>query len=465
MSKIKKLTVSNLKAIGNQSASFEGCTAIITGGNNKGKTSFLRSLFDRVRGIKADTVLKDGETEGFAEAELTTGEKIKWEFNDKGKGFKEKLTYITEKEIKTSLTTELRTKFLPDTFDVDKFLADQPMKQRKTLQDLAGLDFTDIDKRYKNAYEARTAANTLHSDAKTIFDATAMPAKVETVDLKELLAKKETERIRLNTQYLANKEINRTIERERHDACALVDAQVDNFNEKQNKLKAGIELAEVSLQNLVNVGYKGKEVQIHIDALKAIQKPLQEASKLYPAALINLEDMPDDYQPAEDVKVLIKERPNDKDLQAIDKEIADATQKNIDAVKYTNWLELQNKKNTATEIAKAANDLVISIEKERMDLIKSAKMPEGFSFTNDGIAYNGLTFTREQLSSSGIYIAALKLASMKMGEIRTLHFDASFLDKNSLTEIEQWANTQNLQLLIERPDFEGGEITYELITT
>ena len=51
---------------------------------------------------------------------------------------------------------------------------------------------------------------------------------------------------------------------------------------------------------------------------------------------------------------------------------------------------------------------------------------------------------------------------MNVGEVRTLFFDASYLDKNSLAEIQQWANSEDLQLLIERPDFDGGEITYQL---
>ena len=91
-------------------------------------------------------------------------------------------------------------------------------------------------------------------------------------------------------------------------------------------------------------------------------------------------------------------------------------------------------------------------------------MPDGFGFDDDGITYNGFAFNKEQLSSSGIYIAALKLAALGLGEVKTLHFDASFLDKNSLAEIETWANDNNLQLLIERPDFEGGEIEYQIIS-
>jgi len=442
MSKIKKITVSNLKAISLQSADFNGCTAIITGGNNKGKTSLLRSLFDRIRGVKADAILKHGETEGFAEAELTTGEKIKWEFNDKGKGFKEKLTYITEKDIKTSLTTELRNRFAPDTFDVDKFLTDPPQKQRKTLQDLAGLDFTDIDTRYTEAYKARTAANTLAGDAKTVFENTPVPEKVEAVNIAPLNEKKEKVRAELNTLYLANKKVNDEVRAKYNNDLDAFKTNVDKWNHdnwaKDEKINSCISL----LDQLKEKGYTGSEVMKFIDTLPA-SEPHTYIAPVEPT--------------------YITELPDNAPLLAVEKEIEDAHTNNQKANTYMTWLDLQNKKNYAASKANEADVMVKAIEQERTELIKTAKMPEGFSFTDDGIAYNGLSFTREQLSSSGIYIAALKLASMKIGEIRSLHFDASFLDKNSLAEIEAWAVTQDLQLLIERPDFEGGEITYELI--
>jgi hypothetical protein len=53
---------------------------------------------------------------------------------------------------------------------------------------------------------------------------------------------------------------------------------------------------------------------------------------------------------------------------------------------------------------------------------------------------------------------------MGIGDIKTLCFDASYLDKNSLLEIEKWAADKDLQLLIERPDFDGGELRYEILS-
>lgn len=171
--------------------------------------------------------------------------------------------------------------------------------------------------------------------------------------------------------------------------------------------------------------------------------------------------MPQPINPPE--PTYIPELPDNAPLLTIEKQINDANETNRKAQLYNTWLTAKQVKEDAGKVTVEAENKVGAVEKERMDLIKSAQMPEGFAFTDDGITYNGLSFTREQLSSSGIYIAALKLAAMTLGEVKTLHFDASFLDKNSLSEIEQWANSNDLQLLIERPDFEGGEITYELI--
>lgn len=442
--KIKTITVSNLKAVSNLSATFDGCTALVVGRNNGGKTSFLRGLFDRIRGTKADQPIKQGETEGFAEAILTTGEKLRWDFSQpEGKPLKEKLTYTTEKDIKTALTTELRNKFCPETFDVDKFLASTPQAQRKVLQELVGLDFTTIDLRYSEAYKERTAANTRSSDAKTLLEATAPPPKFEVVVMTELNTKKETERARLNELYTKNKLHNDAV-RVAHEAASKA----------QQALTVAIVNSKTCLAALQKYGYTGIEVVAFINGLEKLSKPLP--------AIIDREQNAD-YVAKDGDFILIKERPDDTTLQAIDKKIVDATETNRKAAFYTAWIQLQTNKTTAAAAAIEANNKVVVIEQERLDLIKTANMPEGFTFTDDGIAYNGLAFTREQLSSSGIYIAALKLASMRMGEIRMLHFDASFLDNNSLAEIEKWASEQDLQLLIEQPSREGGEIQYELL--
>src|SRR5690606_21596427 len=66
------------------------------------------------------------------------------------------------------------------------------------------------------------------------------------------------------------------------------------------------------------------------------------------------------------------------------------------------------------EKVKEADDLVKAIEKEKVELIKTAKMPVGFDFSEDGVTYLGHSLSKDQLSSSAIYIAALKLAALNI---------------------------------------------------
>jgi len=441
MAKVKKITVSNLKAIAAMSADFNGCTAIITGGNNRGKSSFLRSLPDRLRGIKPDVVVKTGETEGNAEWELTTGEKFIWHFDTKTKAG-ERLTFITKENIKTSVTKELSNRYFPSVFDVDEFLASQPKKQREILQKLAGIDFSNIDARYKAAYEERTFANRKRDDLKAALNANPIPAQVDKIEVSELLKQKEEIRAALNQKYLENKEHNDKLRKQYNDNVEAVNIAFEEEKKEMNDRQQVIDDCNAALAVLAKHGYTGKEVAIWINTLPVAHEVIKRKVE----------------EPR-----YITELPDDSELTAIDKQINDANETNAKALAYDNYLKQKQAADEAEQKATEADKAVKDIEQERMDLIKSAKMPEGFDFSEDGITYNNLPFTREQLSSSGIYIAALKLAAMTLGEVKTLHFDASFLDKNSLADIEKWANENDLQLLIERPDFEGGEIEYQLL--
>lgn len=405
MAKIKKITVSNLKAVSELSADFDGCTAIITGGNNKGKSSFLRSLPERLRGNKPDTVLKQGEKEGFAEWELTTGERFIWSFDKK----KEKLTFITERNVKTSITKDISTYYFPPVFDVDTFLNSTPKKQKEVLQKLTGIDFTEIDQIYKVAYEARTYANKKLAEEKAkrqLLDPNLPNEETPTEELEKEIAGIDSHNQRV-VDFKARLEEKKKMVADNENEIEELLTKIEAIKEKNNAIMVDITKGNVWLADEKN------KLKLNAEELKA--------------------------QLAE--------------LKAKNKEIAD------------NNLTREHHKvvEKCEQHAAEADAEVKRIEAEKLDVIKNASMPDGFGFSDEGITYNGFEFNKEQLSSSGIYIAALKLAAIGLGEVKTLHFDASFLDKNSLAEIEKWANDNDLQLLIERPDFEGGEIEYQIL--
>lgn len=405
MAKIKKITVSNLKAVSSITADFNGCTAIITGGNNKGKSSLLKSLPERLRGHKPDMVLKQGEKEGFAEWELTTGEKFIWSFDEK----KEKLTFITERNIKTSLTKDICTHYFPPLFDVDAFLSSTPAKQKAVLQKLTGIDFTEIDLLFKQAYEERTWANKKLAEEK---------AKLQLIDPF------------VPAEELPTEELEKEI------------AGIDSHNQRVVDFKARLQ-------------EKGNMVA---DNDKEIMELQEKIKGIIEKNRIIEEDIAKGNAWLTDDKNKLK-----LNAEELKKQLADLKEQNKEIVQNNKNKDQQSVVENAEQNAKHADESVKRIEAEKLEVIKNASMPDGFGFSDDGITYNGFEFTKEQLSSSGIYIAALKLAALGLGEVKTLHFDASYLDKNSLAEIEQWAVDNDLQLLIERPDFEGGEIEYQLV--
>lgn len=405
MSKIKRITVSNLKAVSSLAIDFNGCTAIITGGNNKGKSSFLRSLPDRLRGSKPEIILKHGEKEGFAEWELTSGEKFLWTFDGK----KEKLIFTTERNIKTSLTKDICSFYFPPVFDVDGFLNSSPAKQKAILQKLTGIDFTEIDQLYKEAYEERTFANRklVEEKAKLMYVDPKLPKKEKPVaDLEKELSGIAVHNLRYTTvvQGIETKE-----------------AQVKVYDKEIKELEAKI----------ATIRKKSEEVATEIEKGNAWL--------------------------AEDKN---KKKTNEKELKA---QIDQIKKENAEIVENNKALAQQAVYEKAEKNAALADEAVKKIEADKLDVIRNASMPAGFGFSDEGITYDGFAFNKETLSSSGIYIAALKLAAIGLGEVKTLHFDASFLDKNSLAEIEAWAIENDLQLLIERPDFEGGEIEYHIL--
>jgi AAA15 family ATPase/GTPase len=434
MAKIQKISVKNFKIISNLEVDFKGCTAIITGGNNKGKSSFLKSLPDRIRFIRPEIMVKNGEKEGSGELVLDTGERFTWEFNTDGK---DKLSYWTKEGIKTSATKELGERFFPPVFDIDKFLQSSPKNQALQLQKIIGIDFTDIDNRYLLAYNDRTEKNRDAEKFHAKLSQMEVPEKVDPVDVSELVAKKEAVRAKLNAQYLENKAVNDKLRKDWQQKREDQSTKFHSELREQEIRKSNIAIAEKNLSELISLGYSGNEVRNFINNLPQIQI-VEDVVIVEPA--------------------YIQEMPDDSELQGIDAKLLTASETNAKAKAYADFMAYKAEVEGSKLAADLADQLVQSITAERLALIRTAKLPTGIELTPDGILVDGFPLDKNQISTSKLYCAALRIASINLGEVKTLYFDASFLDKFTLSEIQEWANANDFQLLIERPDFDGGEI-------
>lgn len=399
--KVKKITVKNLKSISEMTADFNWCTAIITGGNNKWKSTFLKSFIDRIRWDKPSEIIKKWEDSSYCEYELTDWSRFIWEIEWK----LEKLSYITKDwlEIKSWVIRDLWTKFFGEWFDIDEFLNSQPKKQKKTLQKVLWIDLDEIDEEYKKAYDERTEKNTIYKNEKSKADwltNTVFHYELKRIDIAELQNKLvDAEKLNQNYDYVVswiNRKTNELLE---------IEKEIQKLNEKKILFEE-----EINKWN----------------------KYIKDNAKV--------------------------------DVSLIKKEIDDWVKNNelIDANEYTEK-QMENVEITKKDWEES-DKKVKEIELRRTKMLQSVSMPEWFEFTDEWLLYNWFELDKKQLSSSSIYIASLKLASMWLWDIKTLCFDASYLDKNSLQDIEDWANDKWLQLLIERPDYDWWELKYEILS-
>lgn len=397
--KIKKIEVENFKAVSKKELNLNGCSAIVTAGNDKGKTSILTGLVDRLHSEKADIIVKEGEEKGFNIIELTDGSRIEWNFTEKS----ERLSYITADGIKqtSGVIGAIGEKYFGKQFDIDGFLRSTPKEQEKTMQDLTGVSLDDIEERYKEAYQERTEANRELKRIRAIGK--EKPEKVEEPNIDSI--KEELKEARQQN--------------EKHRNAAH---KINAWNNKLSQVSSVID--ETPFEELFDYD-KAKKI---IDEVDVPEK-------------VDVDELEDKLDKANEK--LRKYDAYERDLK-----------------EYNDWVE-QGKE--AKKEADKADKKVKEIEKEKQEAIAEADFPEGFNIDENGLTYNGFPLTEKQISQSGKYIAALKLGAMVLGKVKTLHFDASSLDNKSLSEVQKWAESKDLQLLIERPDLDGGEIEYQLI--
>ncbi|QQV91465.1 AAA family ATPase [Tenacibaculum phage Gundel_1] len=430
--KIKSISVKNFKALSEQEMTFDGASAIITAGNNKGKTSILNGLVNRFRGEKPEFIVKNGEEKGENIMELTDGSIIKWNFTTKT----EKFQFTTPEElvIKTGVLKAIGKRYFGEKFDIDKFISSSKNEQLKQVQKLVGIDLSQLDSEYKKIYEQRTDAN---KEVKRLLALnTQKPEEVSAPDIQALKDEKtelETKNLALKSKWKIDNEAH---QKEANDFNANVQSVIDAEKEYSD--------AMTELEK-----YKGKATGAFIDF-----KGLQDA----------FVDLPD----IKEKKVITTlSEPKYHEFLDIDKKIEDAYEDKSkfdnyekDLKAYNDWVKSgKDQRETVDNLNKKLDE----IQAERVEVIQNSNLPEDFEMNEEGLFYKGLPLDHNQLSSSAKYICALKLGVLFLGKIRTMHFDCSFLDKNSLQEVQDWAKTQDLQLLIERPDFEARDIQYNIL--
>lgn len=430
MTNIRRISVRNIKAIDELDLDFNGCTAIVTGGNDKGKSTALAFLTDRLMGEKPDMILRKGEEKGSYTLELTDGSKFEYTATEKT----ERIRLVTSEDLKVDVTKEISKKYFGPAFDIDKFLGTGPQERVKMLKEFVGVDTTELDARYKAKYEERASQNKLVETMSSRIDHSISEVPSPEKPLEEL--KKSLNDIQMAATERATAENG--LVKLRADK-ANMESIIQNAPTKLNFVKAEAD------EEIAQLNERIRLVSLEADRKS---KEIQEAAD---KAANEVEVVENRIKAGE--KWLEENQP--VDIEAVNNDIS-TWEKKYAYEKAVKEIEAERKK------AEDLDSEVKSIANEKQQLLKASKLPEGIEIDGSEIKVDGLPLSDSQVSSSKKYIAALKIAAMALKKVRALHFDAAPLDKNNIQEIIAWAHANNLQLLIERPDFDGGKIEYTI---
>lgn len=155
--KIVQLTAENIKRLQAVTITPEGAVEVIGGDNAQGKTSLLDSIEMALNGGKSipPNPIRRGQKKARVVVDL--GElKVERRFTSKGSILEVTAANGLRQNSPQAILDELTGKL---TFDPLAFIQMKPVDQLKTLKDLVGINFDDLEVKRQNLYAERTNLN------------------------------------------------------------------------------------------------------------------------------------------------------------------------------------------------------------------------------------------------------------------------------------------------------------------
>lgn len=408
----------------------DGSMVVIGGKNAQGKSSVLDTImFALVGGRKLPSKpVRDGEEKATAVVE-TQDLIIKKTISPGGAS----TLKVERKDVGATLN---KPQSLLDRiastigFDPLAFSRKPGKEQGKSLMDLLGLDFSDLNERHREAYEARAVANRIYKDEAAKLGAMSIFDDVdgrEEVSVTELMTKMEE--IRKHNVSISKKEQRaEQLQREEESITNDIDGE-------QSAVKAW----EQEIRDLkLRIDQSNKRTDVFVYNLKAKRKELADAKSEAEAM---------EYQ----------------DDSAVRAEMGTADEVN-NKIRANRAYSAQESDLAEREAAANERDKEVkAVAVEREQRIRGANMPiEGLGISDDGeVTYNGVPLascsSAEQLTVS----ASIEIASNP--ELRVMLIrEGSLLDSDAMVLLRNLAEESGFQIWVERvTDDEDGAIIIE----
>jgi DNA repair exonuclease SbcCD ATPase subunit len=420
---IHSIKIQNFKGLKSFKGEVLGRDIYLTGRNGAGKTSFIEAVWLALTGknIPTEPVTK-GEKKGLIEVTLDDGYTVRVKLSKTGKtpvSFEiENLNAEgPEDQFVKAPRTWLNNRIGVIDFDVNTFFAMSAQKQVEYFCKVSGIDVSDIDvsieeisdsrkydKKRLAEMQTKTGFYKVDDAAKELIDVVALANEI--AELKESERTKQEDFTKVQNGVAAREQQLIANEQE---LARLVKA-IEDLSAASDKIVDEVEAGKAWLQDPANIPGENPVL-------------LAKTQEFENAATIN--------KTIEDAKA----------FAAADKEI----DKLIEAIE------------TATE--------EIQKERERKGAAIAEKINiEGLVFDTETetFLFNGLPFEKTQINTASQIIAGLKIGASLLNDVKILKLDASLIDKENFTKIQEWSKSEGIELFVELVDREGSELKIQI---
>lgn len=400
--KIETIAINGFKRLQQFTIDPAGKSVEIKGRNGQGKSSIIDAIWCTLTGkdVPGVPINRDSVTAKIVVG-LDDGHTARLSFN--AKGGKSLVVEGPDGEPVKAPATFLESLIGKISFDPFEFVEQQPAKQRAFLQQLLGLDFSDIDSRKAFALEQKREierdAVSIEREAEALVDA----KNVERVDVAELVAK-QNERAEVIGK---GREAAATVERlEREEASA-----------RENVERIQAQIAELTAR------------------LDAANRTANDLAGKIPAAKADLERLRDVFAAMPDNSEAIR----------------NAGEINRQADRWAKRLELVERSKAIRGDLDEIKSKLEALEEERKNKIMDAKFPvDGLSFSTDGVLFNGLPFDKGNQCQSDILRVGVAIAVAQNPTARIVRIkDGSLLDSSAKAALLAMLEENGFQAFIE----------------
>jgi DNA repair exonuclease SbcCD ATPase subunit len=379
----------------------DGSLIVIGGQNAQGKSSVLDSIEYALGGTSSipSKPIRKGERKARVVVELdeiivtrTFGEGGSKLIVSDRQGF----TKPSPQALLDSLVGKL-------SFDPLGFIKMKPEDQLKIVRQIAGIDFSELDKEAKQKYDERTTLNREIKSLQAVVESIPKVDDVPEVELSysNLLAEQE----RRNKVNGSNEKYRKELQRANED---LHDQNL-YMEELREKIK--------NLRTEWSAAISNKEIMF--DALNDLNEQCKDLEDE------NIEEINTQILQAEEVNKKVRSN-NKRNMLIFD---LDIREQRVEAI--------QKRLSEMTD--------------EKLKLISSSKLPiKGLTFDETTLFYNGIPFTDQSSSAEQLRVSVAMGFAMNPKLKILLIRDGSLLDESNLKMVAEMAEKEDGQLWIER---------------